>query len=154
MAPKTQTAASTSLVIPETTNYLTIPSETEANPRYKCFVRFLNTSYLNGALFLNPTLYVDVLEAFWRSATCSTFALDDGSTKIEINCSIGEKAFSFGADEINRALNLPTAEFNAEATYEEMVEFLDFIHYEDTINLGKLNKKNVRREWSFLFDAL
>ena len=154
MAPKTQTSAFSSLVIPETINYLTIPSKTEANPRYKCFVRFLNTSYLAGALFLNPTLYVDVLEAFWRLATCSTFALDDGSTKIEINCTIGERAFSFCTEEINKALNLPTTEFNAEATDEEMVEFLDFIHYEDTINLGKLNKKNVRREWSFLFDAL
>ena len=141
MAPKSQTSASNSLVIPETTNYLTIPSETEANPRYKCFVRFLNTSYLHGASFLNPTLYVDVLEAFWKSTTCSIFALDDGSTKVEINCSVGEKTFSFSAEEINRALDLPTADFDDEASKTEIVEFLDFIHYEDTINLGKLNRK-------------
>ncbi|KAK1372237.1 hypothetical protein POM88_028430 [Heracleum sosnowskyi] len=35
-----------------------------------------------------------------------------------------------------------------------MVEFLELIQYSDTIEMAKLNKKNVRREWSYLFDAL
>ena len=105
MAPKIKSEASSSLTIPETTNYLTIPSENEANTRYKCFVCFLNSSYLNGALFKNPTLYIDILEAFWRTATCNVIALEDGSSKTEINYDIGGKQLMFGETEVNVALS-------------------------------------------------
>lgn len=85
MAPKVNTGSSTVLIIPESTNYLTLPSETEENTHYKWFVKFLNTSYLQEALFNNPPLYVDVLEAFWKSATCTSIALEYGTSITAIN---------------------------------------------------------------------
>ncbi|KAK1376045.1 hypothetical protein POM88_032238 [Heracleum sosnowskyi] len=155
MAPKSQTVSSSiPLTIPKETNLLTIPSEAEANPRYKCFVRFLNTSYLRQALTLNPTLYVDVLEGFWRTALVSTMAREDGTSFQEVSCSIGGKHFQFGEREINEALGFKVEGHDQEATDAQIVDFMTFILYADEIDTGKLNKKFVRREWSFLFDAL
>ncbi|KAK1374023.1 hypothetical protein POM88_030216 [Heracleum sosnowskyi] len=155
MAPKSQTASSSNpLTIPKETNLPTIPSEAEANPRYKCFVRFLNTSYLHQALTMNPTLYVDVLEGFWRIAMVSTMAKEDGTSFQEITCTIGGKQLQFGEKDINEALGFKVEGHDAEANDTEMVAFLDLIKYADEIDMAKLNKKHVRREWSFLFDAL
>ncbi|KAK1394471.1 hypothetical protein POM88_013527 [Heracleum sosnowskyi] len=155
MAPKSQTVSSSiPLTIPKETNLLTIPSEAEAKPRYKCFVRFLNDSYLSQALTLNPTLYVDVLEGFWRTALVSTMAREDGTSFQEIACSIGGKHFQFGEKEINEALGFKVEGHDQEATDAQIVDFMTFIQYADEIDTGKLNKKFVRREWSFLFDAL
>ncbi|KAK1384969.1 hypothetical protein POM88_022704 [Heracleum sosnowskyi] len=155
MAPKSQTAASSNpLTIPKETNFLTIPSDAEANPRYKCFVRFLNTSYFHQALTMNPTMYIDLLEAFWRTAKCTVMAREDETSFQEITCTIGGKQLQFGEKEINEALGFKTEGHDAEANDTEMVAFMDLIKYADTIDMAKLNKKNVRREWSFLFDAL
>ncbi|KAK1366134.1 hypothetical protein POM88_041695 [Heracleum sosnowskyi] len=155
MAPKSQTSSSSNpLTIPKETNLLTIPSEAEAKPRYKCFIRFLNTSYLRQALTLNPTLHVDVLEGFWRTTLVSTMAREDGTSFQEVTCSIGGKHFQFGEKEINEALGFKVEGHAQEATDAQIVDFMTFIMYADEIDTGKLNKKFVRREWSFLFDAL
>ena len=157
MAPKIKSEtsfASKSLTIPETTNYVGVPPENDAGPQYQCFVHFLTTSYLHGALFKSPTLYKDILETFWRTAICETMALEDKTTKIMVSCQIGDKHLSFDANNINIALDLPTDKFDEDPTDQEISDFLDFINYNDTINLGTLNRKHVRREWSFLFDAL
>ncbi|KAK1389794.1 hypothetical protein POM88_017972 [Heracleum sosnowskyi] len=155
MAPKSQTAASSNpLVIPKETNFLTMPSDTEANPRYKCFVCFLNTSYLRQALIMNPPMYVDLLEAFWRTATCTVMAKEDETSFLEIHCTVGGKELQFGEKEVNETFGFKTENHDAEANDQEMVDFMTLIKYADTIEMAKLNKKNVRREWSYLFDAL
>ncbi|KAK1388666.1 hypothetical protein POM88_016844 [Heracleum sosnowskyi] len=155
MAPKSQTASSSNpLTIPKETNFLTIPSETEANARYKCFVRFLNTSYLRQTLTMNPPMYVDILEAFWRTTNCSLLAREDGTSFYEVTCSIGGKELVFGEKEVNETFGFKTEGHDAEANDKEIVDFLSLIKYVDEIDMGKLTKKHVRREWSFLFDAL
>ena len=68
MAPKVAPTPK-ALVLPENTNFIAIANDSEANPRYKCFTRFMAESYLKGALFARPTLYLDILEEFWNSAT-------------------------------------------------------------------------------------
>ena len=53
-----------SLVITKNTNFVVIATDSEVNPRYMCFTKFINESYLKGALFARPTLYIDILENF------------------------------------------------------------------------------------------
>ena len=72
----------------------------------------------------------------------------------QVSCLIGGKHLHFGEREINQTFDLKTENHDAVTTDDQMVEFLEFIHYAAAIDMGKLNKKNVRREWSFLFDAL
>ena len=157
MAPKINSEtsfASKSLTIPKMTNYVGLLPENDASPQYQCFVRFLTTSYLYGVLFKSPTLYKDILESFWRTSICETMALEEKTIKIVVSCQIGDKHLTFDADTINVALDLSIDKFDEDPTDQEISDFLDFINYNDTINLGTLNRKHVRREWSFLFDTL
>ena len=71
MAPK---YALKSLTVPENTNLLAITSDFEANPMYKCFTRFVTESYIKETMFARPTLYLDILEDFWSSATVEKVA--------------------------------------------------------------------------------
>ncbi|KAK1356458.1 hypothetical protein POM88_049714 [Heracleum sosnowskyi] len=81
-------------------------------------------------------------------------AREDGTSFQEVTCSIGGKHFQFGEKEINEALGFKVEGHDQEATDAQIVDFMTFILYADEIDTGKLNKKFVRREWSFLFDAL
>ncbi|KAK1365138.1 hypothetical protein POM88_040699 [Heracleum sosnowskyi] len=81
-------------------------------------------------------------------------AKEDGTSFQEVSCTIGGKSFQFGEKEINEALGLKVEGHDAEATDKQMVDFLTLIQYANKIDTAKLNKKYVRREWSFLFDAL
>ena len=78
MAPK---SAPKSLTVPENTNFLAISSDSEANPRNKCFTQFVAKSYLKEALFARPTLYLDILENLWNSATVEEVALESGESR-------------------------------------------------------------------------
>lgn len=88
MAPKSQTATSSiPLIIPKEINFLTISSDTEANPSYKCFARFVNTSYLRKALTMSLPMYVDILEGFWRTDVVTVMAREDGTSFQELEAS-------------------------------------------------------------------
>lgn len=80
--------------------------------------------------------------------------LEDGSILVEISCDIKGITIIFTENDINKALDLPTENFDAEASNVRMVEFLEFIRYRSGINLSQLNKKYVRKKWSLMFDAL
>ncbi|KAK1354641.1 hypothetical protein POM88_047897 [Heracleum sosnowskyi] len=103
---------------------------------------------------MNPPMYIDLLEAFWRTATCTIMAKEDGTSFIEIHCTVGGNELQFGEKEVNETFGFKTEDHDAEANDKQMVDFMDFIKYADTIEMAKLNKRNVRREWSYLFDAL
>ena len=149
MAPK---SAPKALVLPENTNV--IANDSEANTRYKCFIRFVDESYLKETLFVRPTLYLGVLEEFWNSAIVEEVALEICETKQVINCIIKEISISFSEYDINKTFNLLEENINAPATDEKLVDFLDLIHYAAKIDKARLNKKHVRREWSFVYDTM
>lgn len=153
MAPKKVMSTFGSLVIPETINFIAICSEIEANGRYKCFVKFIADSYLQGALFAKPTLYVNVLEQFWKSVTCEDVALVNGEENTIIACTIGTIFMYFDDMDINKALTLLEKNFQEPTTDAKLVDFLDFIHY-FTIDLTRLNKKFMHRELSYVFDTM
>lgn len=110
-------------------------------------------SYIKGTLFANPTLYLDILEKFWTIAEIETIALVDWVTKPVINYKIKDVVIGFDASDINKALEL-LEDFAEEATNAQLTEFADFINYADTIDLVKINKKHVRKEWSFVYDTV
>ncbi|KAL8120267.1 hypothetical protein AgCh_017429 [Apium graveolens] len=51
-------------------------------------------------------------------------------------------------------LGLPTKNLVEVPTPDELIEFLDFINYSGRINLSSLNRTNLRKEWSFIFDSV
>ncbi|KAL1824142.1 hypothetical protein ACET3Z_010920 [Daucus carota] len=120
---------------------------------FKGFVKFLSESYLAGALNANPILYLDVLHQFWTTAVCTT-VVQDAVTSLVVNCSIGGQEIEITANDANLALGLPTENYGAMPTEDELIEFFDFINYSGSITLASLNRTNLRKEWSFVFDAV
>ena len=75
--------------------------------------------------------------------------------QLVINCNIKGEDIRFDENDVNNTFELKDVAFNVEAINEEMVKFLEFIKYNaEHIDMSKLNKNYVRREWLFLFDAL
>ncbi|MGI4673430.1 hypothetical protein ACR2XN_28605 [Klebsiella pneumoniae] len=97
---------------------------------------------------------MDILEQFWATATWEEIALDNGETKIMVTCAIGGTSVSFDEMDVNKALGLAYENFDKEASEEQLRDFLEFIHYSSTLELGKINKKFIRKEWSFVYDTI
>lgn len=72
--------------------------------------------------------------------------LEDGSTKAIVTCTISTTTIVFDEMDVNRALELPTENFDEPVKEKEIVEFLELIYYASTYNLARLNKKHLRRE--------
>lgn len=111
------------LTTSETTNYIAIANDSEARPRFKCFTWFLAQSYQSCALFAQPTLYVDILEHFWRSAIWETITPGNDGEKINITCQIGNVHTSFDTTDMNKVLNLSTKDFDVEPINQQVIEF-------------------------------
>ncbi|KAL8155708.1 hypothetical protein AgCh_000928 [Apium graveolens] len=60
----------------------------------------------------------------------------------------------FNDQDVNRALGLPTENLVEVPTPDELTEFMNFINYGGRINLSSLNRTNLRKEWSFIFDSV
>lgn len=71
-----------------------------------------------------------------------------------VSCKIKNVDVVFDAMDMNNALGLPTKDFVDVPTSQEITDFMDFINYDDTIDLARITKKHLRREWSFLFDTV
>ena len=57
-------------------------------------------------------------------------------------------------EDFNKTFKLPKENVVPPAIDEELVDSMDLIHYASKIDLARLNKKYVRREWSFLYDTM
>lgn len=89
------------------TNFVAISSDVEApNANYKCFVKWLNESYIKTALTSNLVLYLDMLEQFWDSATVEVNSLEDGTVTYTIFCMIQKKGITITTEDMNKALGL------------------------------------------------
>ncbi|KAL8135765.1 hypothetical protein AgCh_010402 [Apium graveolens] len=108
----------------------------------------------NRALTANPVLYLDILGDFWNSAMARTVIHEDQSSSLVVNCQIKGQQVEITEADMNLALNIPTDKVVGIPTKEELYKFMDFINYSEKINLTRMNKKNLRREWSFLFDSV
>ncbi|KAL8124052.1 hypothetical protein AgCh_011891 [Apium graveolens] len=71
-----------------------------------------------------------------------------------VNCSIQGQHVDFSENDVHVALGIPNDKLMEVPTQDELAEFMDFINYSERINLASLNKKNLRKEWSFMFDSI
>ena len=81
-------------------------------------------------------------------------ALESGESKTIITYNIKNVSVSFNEDDVNKAFQLLEKNLSAPTTDEELIEFLDLIHYTLDINIKMFNKKHVRRECSFMYDSM
>lgn len=71
-----------------------------------------------------------------------------------VNCKLKDVSIQFDPGDFNKALGVESEQFATTVLDNTLMEFFDFIKYTDVIELGKLNMKNLIREWSFLFGTL
>ncbi|GJW34210.1 hypothetical protein Tco_0054242 [Tanacetum coccineum] len=76
--------------------------KTEGSEGFHQIVDFLNTSHIRYALTENPTIYVSLIQQFWKTATAST--LDNGA--MEITATINGKIKIVTEESIRRLLKL------------------------------------------------
>ena len=81
-------------------------------------------------------------------------ALKSGETKQLITCIIKTINISFTEDDQNKTFHLPEENLHALTTAEELVDFMDFIHYTAEIDLARLNKNHIIREWSYMYNTM
>ncbi|KAL8116495.1 hypothetical protein AgCh_022855 [Apium graveolens] len=136
------------------TNYITFTDANQAPDSFKSFVKFLSETYFPGALTSNPVLYLDILSDFWNTAVVRTVVHENQAIFLVVNCSIQRQGVEFHESDVNKALEIPTDNLVEVPTQEELDEFMDFINYSERINLASLKKKNLRKEWSFLYDFI
>ena len=88
-----------------------------------------------------------------KSATVEEVALENGESRQVIICNIKTMAMRITEEDFNQVFKIPE-DVVAPSTDGELVDFMDLIHYSSEIDLARLNKKFVRREWSFLYDTM
>ena len=95
-----------------------------------------------------------MLGDFWNIATTRTIVHENQAATIVINCTIKGQQVEISENDVNLALGIPTDKLVEALTQDELYEFMDLINYSKKINLASMNKKNLRREWSFLFNSV
>ena len=131
------------------TNHFMATAIDSKHSAFQGMVKFLNNSYLGYAMTAQPLLNGRVLAEFWRSAEA------DGEGNLVYNLDDPNNSHTISADVVNEVLQLPRENLVAAPTEEQFRELLMAIGYSDDIEgLAKLDRKFLRMEWSFFFDAL
>ena len=93
-------------------------------------------------------LLCEVIEEVWTTTIYN-------STNKVLNFDLKGNSYSINADILSTCLNLPTDTHTASPTENEIRTMLREINYvEPEANLGKIVRKNLRKEWSYFFDCL
>ena len=79
---------------------------------------------------------------------------EDGTTNQVVSCTIKTVSITFNSADVNKALGLPNEGLVSPLSDDEIRTFLTFTNYNDKVDLARLNKKHLRREWSFMFDTI
>ena len=94
------------------------------------------------------------MEAFWNTAIIEDMVDENGTTDQVVSCTIKTVSITFNSADVNEALGLPNEGLVSPPSDDEIRTFLTFINYNDKVDLARLNKKHLRREWSFMFDTI
>ena len=110
-------------------------------------MEFVKNCKLSYAMLEAPTIYYEVMEEIWTSAI-----FDSKNETISFN--LKGKEHVINTDVITTCFNIPENNCDSGPTYAEIVSMLNSINYaKETDNLGKIVRKGMRKEWSFLCDA-
>ncbi|XP_074335288.1 uncharacterized protein LOC141672569 [Apium graveolens] len=148
MAPKQSTTcfSSSGRVEYAITNHVAFLDKESVHQEFHPLMDFLNNSPVSYALTASSTIYAEVVEEMWTSACCSV-----GQIKLKIQ----GKSYILTPSVINEALHLPNSNFENLPSDDEISIMLYSIKYASkTTQLGQINRKYLRKEWSYFFDTL
>ena len=120
----------------------------DAPQEFHGLMKFLSQCSMSYAMTATPILFCEVVEEVWSTAVYN-------STNKVITFNLKGNLYSINGDVLNACLNLP-ANTHAKSPIElDIRKMLTEINYDvPDANLGKIVRKNLRKEWSYFFDSL
>ena len=129
-------------------NFTAFVNIAEAPHEFYNLVKFLGQCKLFNAMTEAPVLICELIEEVWTTATYNT---DD---KV-LTFNLKGNSYSVNADVLSACLYLPVDTHTASPTKTEIRTMLGELNYDEPeANLGKIVRKNLRKEWSYFFDCL
>ncbi|KAK1380032.1 hypothetical protein POM88_026776 [Heracleum sosnowskyi] len=108
---------------------------------------FMKNCKLSYAMFHSTPLYNEIIEEIWTSCEYS-------GTNCTLQFTIQGKEYIVNSDVLQACLHIPENNCDALPTITEMVNLLNSINYSlPTDNLGKIIRRGLVREYSYLADA-
>ena len=105
---------------------------------------FLSQRSLSYAITATPILFCEVMEEVWSTAVYNA------SNKV-ITFNLKGNSYSINGDVLNACLNLPA---NTHTKVDSRKMFTEINYSFPNAILGKIVRKNLRKEWSYFFDSL
>ncbi|KAK1387195.1 hypothetical protein POM88_015373 [Heracleum sosnowskyi] len=108
---------------------------------------FMKNCKLSYAMFHSTPFYNEIIEEIWTSCEYS-------GTNCTLQFTIQGNEYIVNSDVLQACLHIPENNCNALPTYTEMINMLNSINYSlPTDNLGKIIRRGLVREYSYLADA-
>ncbi|KAL1808707.1 hypothetical protein ACET3Z_025697 [Daucus carota] len=108
---------------------------------------FIKECKFSYAMLHAPTIYCEIVEQMWTSAT-----YDSGTKTLSVM--INNISYNINGETVRAALRLPRNSTVRVPTENEIVSMLRDMHYNgDLSNLGQILRRHMRKEWSFLCDT-
>ena len=114
---------------------------------YHRMMEFIKSSQLSHAMLSTPTIYHEVVEEMWTSAE---FNSEDDT----ISFTLKNNVHVINCDVMNACFRIPENTVSTLPSDIQLVNMLYAMNYVlPTDALGKIERRGLRREWSFLCDA-
>ena len=147
MAPQNK-ITSTSGCVYELNNFTACVNTADAPQEFHDLMRFLSQCSLSYAMTATPILFCEVVEEVWNTA------IYNASDKV-ITFNLKGNSYSINGDVLNASLNLPANTHAISPSEVDIRKMLNEVNYAaPDANLGKIVRKNLRKEWSYFFDSL
>ena len=146
MAPIVKIQSSTGFIY-EKNNFVAYVDVSVAPTEFHKMMEFIKSCKLSYAMLEAPIIYCEVVEELW------TTAIYDGKDET-ITFSLKGNEYVVNSDVLDACFKIPENNCDRSPEYAEIVSMLNSINYsKETDNLGKIVRKGMRKEWSFLSDA-
>ncbi|MGI4673406.1 hypothetical protein ACR2XN_28485 [Klebsiella pneumoniae] len=146
MAPIVKIQSITGFIY-EKNNFVAYVDTEQAPSDFHKMMEFIKHCKLSYAMLEAPTIYCEVVEEMWTSASFD-------SKNETLSFSIKNTEYIVNSDVMLACFKIPENNCDISPTYAELVAMLNAIKYaKETDNLGKIVRKGMRKEWSFLCDA-
>ncbi|GKC51083.1 hypothetical protein Tco_1073828 [Tanacetum coccineum] len=129
---------------------VTYLKKTEGSEGFHKIVDFLNVSHIRYALTKNPTIYVSLINQFWKTATTRT--LDNG--EIELTAIIDGKFKIVTEASVRRHLQLADSEGISSLPTTKIFEQLSLMGYVSTSDKLTFKKGHFPPQWRFLIHTI
>ena len=140
MAPQNKITSSSGYVY-ELNNFTACVNTADAPQEFHGLL-FLSQCSLSYAMTATPILFCDVVEEVWSTTVYN-------STDKVISFNMKGSLYSINGDVLNSCLNFPTNTHDISPTEIDIRTMLNEINYDvPDANLGKIVRKNLRKEWS------